>query len=191
MLEDDFTGFCCCMDKYVDISPDGLYARHKDDTGEMMHGVVLSQEPLQPTGRAGYYFEVELVEVRPEEMPDGLTVGVTSTEPSTIQDMPETAEHIPNTWAAGYDGQIWDASTGGLSRVDWDPRTLAPGDIVGVLVTMAEGELLVFHNGVACCPGPRGIPVDASCPLFAVVDLLGSARAVRWRPKAEPPIGRS
>jgi len=182
-------GFHRTDDRYVEISSDGYCARHLDDSGEQMHGVVMSQEPLKLSGKIGYYFEVELVEVRPEEMPDGLTVGVTTTEPTAIQENPDTAEHIPNTWAVGYDGQLWDAKTGGLSRVDWDPRCLVPGDLIGVLVTLAEGELLVFHNGAACCPGPRGIPVDPGCALYAVVDLLGAARAVQWRPKAQPPIG--
>jgi hypothetical protein len=182
-------GFYQSMERYVEISSDGFYARHLDETGEQMHGVVMSQDPLTLSGKIGYYFEVELVEVRQDEMPDGLTVGVTTTEPSAIQENPDTAEHIPNTWAVGYDGQLWDAKTGGLSRVDWDPRCLAAGDLIGVLVTLAEGELLVFHNGAACCPGPRGIPVEPGCALYAVVDLLGAARAVQWRPKAQPPIG--
>jgi len=173
---------------YVFVSEDGLYARHRDDSGEDMHGVVLSAEPLV-AGHAGLYFEVELEEIRPEEMPDGLTVGVTATGPAAAaRAEPATAEHLPHTWTVGYDGQLWDATAGMLCSVDWDPRCLEPGDTVGVLVTRSEGELLVFHNGVACCPGPRGIPVGL-CPLFAVVDLLGSARAVRWRVGVAPPIG--
>merc|ERR1712050_205891 len=108
-------------------------------------------------------------------MGDGLTVGVTMTPPKHIVADPQTVEHIPLTWAVGYDGQMWDAGSGVLSNVEWDPRCLQVGDRVGVLVTNSEGELLVFRNGVACCPGPRGIPVS-DAPLYAVVDLLGHAR---------------
>merc|ERR1712079_413212 len=113
------------------------------------------------------------------------TIGVTATDPSLVHTNPETAERIPQTWCIGYDGQMWDAATSNLSTISWDPRCLKEGDTIGVLVTRLEGELLVFHNGRACCPGPRGIPIGDS-PLFAVVDLLGAARAVRWRAGAEP-----
>lgn len=169
---------------HVKISRDGTLARHSDDFGEEMHGVVLSANPLA-VGDTGVYFEVEVDEVRSESMPDGLTVGVTTTAPSTLNKVPRTAERIANTWVVGYDGQMWDPVTCSLSPVSWDPRTLEVGDVVGVMVTLSEGELLVFHNGVACCPGPRGIPVTAK-PLFAAVDLLGSARAVRWRERSAP-----
>jgi len=177
-----------CGCEYVSVSADGLYARHLDDTGELMHGVVLSSKPLE-CGRAGLYFEVELVEKR-EEAPDGLTVGVTATEPAAIHSLPQTAERIPHTWVVGYDGQMWDPEATMLSQVEWDPRALCEGDVIGVLVTLSEGELLIFRNGVACCPGPRGIPVGSK-PLFAVIDLLGFARAIRWRTSVEPPIGNN
>merc|ERR1711957_590104 len=180
-------GFHEGLGYYVIVSEDGLLARHRDESGEVMHGPVMSKEALV-AGRAGLYFEVELVEVRPEEMPDGLTIGVTATDPSTVQEVPATVEHIPHTWTVGYDGQMWDAESCTLSMIDWDPRSLKQGDVVGVLITLSEGELIVFQNGVACCPGPRGIPA-ATKPLFAVVDLLGAARAVRWRVGALPPIG--
>lgn len=173
-------GFHRGSSQYVHVSNDGLCARHLDDTGEDMHGVVISARPLVAS-RMGLYFEVQLLEARPEEMPDGLTIGVTATTPeAAARCEPATAEHLPHTWTVGYDGQLWDACLGELSSVDWDPRCLRGGDTVGVLVTRSEGELLIFRNGVACCPGPRGIPVGL-CPLYAVVDLLGAARAVRWR----------
>ncbi|CAE8586723.1 unnamed protein product [Polarella glacialis] len=173
------------------VSDDGLMARHSDDTGEEMCGVLAGWEPLV-LGRAGAYFEVVLDELRPGECFDGLTVGVTATDPASLadEDPPGTAEHIPETWAVGYDGQMWDASTGTLCQVGWDPRSLEEGDVIGVLVTAAQGELLVFRNGVACCAGPRAIPV-ASRAIYPVVDLLGAARAVRWVSGAEPPTGES
>lgn len=171
----------------VEFSEGGLVARHRDDTGDLMHGVVFSAASVG-LGRAGLYFELELLETRPEECLDGLTIGVTATHPAAVPLDPPTVEHVPHTWAVGYDGQMWDAQMGVLSAVDWDPRCLVERDIIGVLVTLSEGELLVFHNGMACCPGPRGIPVSSE-PLFAVVDLLGAARAVRWVVGAVAPIG--
>eukprot|EP00439_Symbiodinium_sp_Y106_P073664 s2761_g13.t3 len=166
------------------ISEDGLQARHLDDTGEEMHGVLIGTRPLA-LGRAGAYFEVALEEVRPGESPDGLTVGVTTTAPDDVATAPQTAEHIADTWSVGYDGQMWDCKSASLTQVGWDPRSLAEGDIIGVLVTAREGELIVFRNGTAVCAGPRSIPVDAE--LYAVVDLLGAARAVRWVRDAQPP----
>eukprot|EP00435_Cladocopium_sp_Y103_P028366 s1320_g7.t1 len=159
------------------VSDDGLRARHLDDTGNEMHGVLMGSKPLAPC-RAGAYFEVTLEEVRPGESPDGLTLGVTATSPDGLapDDSPATLEHIPETWSLGYDGQMWDCKSGALTQVDWDPRSLAEGDVVGLLVTASEGELLIFRNGSAVCAGPRGIPVT-SRKLYAVVDLLGAARA--------------
>eukprot|EP00929_Paragymnodinium_shiwhaense_P096502 TRINITY_DN58107_c0_g3_i3.p1 TRINITY_DN58107_c0_g3~~TRINITY_DN58107_c0_g3_i3.p1 ORF type:complete len:1044 (-),score=101.90 TRINITY_DN58107_c0_g3_i3:44-3175(-) len=181
-------GFYQSYGHYVFVAEDGLFARHRDDRGEDMHGVVVSAKPLC-TSNVGLYFEIKVEEVRPENMPDGLTVGVTATSPqSAAKAEPATAEHLPHTWTLGYDGQMWDATTGELTSISWDPRCLVEGDTVGVLVTKAEGEMIVFRNGVPCCPGPRGIPVGL-CPLFAVVDLLGAARAVSWRPNATAPIG--
>ncbi|CAE7029568.1 unnamed protein product [Symbiodinium sp. CCMP2592] len=166
------------------ISEDGLQARHLDDTGEEMHGVLIGTRPLA-LGRAGAYFEVALEEVRPGESPDGLTVGVTTTPPDDVAAVPQTAEHIADTWSVGYDGQMWDCKSASLKQVGWDPRSLAEGDIIGVLITAREGELIVFRNGTAVCAGPRSIPVDAE--LYAVVDLLGAARAVRWVRDAQAP----
>ncbi|CAE7470379.1 unnamed protein product [Symbiodinium sp. CCMP2456] len=166
------------------ISEDGLQARHLDDTGEEMHGVLMGTRPLAH-GRAGAYFEVALEEVRPGESPDGLTVGVTTTAPDDVATAPQTAEHIAETWSVGYDGQMWDCKSASLTQLGWDPRSLVEGDIIGVLVTAREGELIVFRNGTAVCAGPRSIPVDEE--LYAVVDLLGAARAVRWVCDAQPP----
>eukprot|EP00434_Breviolum_minutum_P014872 symbB.v1.2.013111.t1/scaffold921.1/size152096/7 len=167
------------------LSDDGLHARHLDDTGDVllgqhgqdrMHGVLIGIRPL-PHCRAGAYFEVTLEEVRPGESPDGLTLGVTATSPDALpNDSPATLEHIPETWSLGYDGQMWDCESGTLTQVDWDPRSLAEGDVVGLLVTASEGELLIFRNGTAVAAGPRGIPIN-SRELYAVVDLLGAARA--------------
>lgn len=92
------------------------------------------------------------------ESPDGLTVGVTTQMPTQTEAAPPTAEHVPFTWAVGYDGQMWDAATGMLSPVGWDPRSLEAGDVVGVLVTSHEGELIVFRNGKA---GP-GVGFDCA-----------------------------
>lgn len=187
LQKSNLEGFHVGLGDYVYVSSDGLSARHSDDSGEVMHGVVIGAQPLTP-GPAGLYFEVELEEVRSEEMPDGLSLGVTATPPEAVQEIPATAEHVPQTWIVGYDGQMWDALDGTLSQVDWDPRSLQQGDVVGVLVTLSEGELLIFRNGVACCPGPRGIPVR-DCQLYAVVDLLGAARSVKWRRDATMPVG--
>ncbi|CAE7876372.1 unnamed protein product [Symbiodinium necroappetens] len=134
------------------ISEDGLQARHLDDTGEEMHGVLIGTRPLAH-GRAGAYFEVALEEVRPGESPDGLTVGVTTTAPDDVATVPQTAEHIADTWSVGYDGQMWDCKSASLTQVGWDPRSLVEGDIIGVLVTAREGELIVFRNGCRASEG--------------------------------------
>merc|ERR1712060_950370 len=43
--EREHTGFTWSGGKHVHISEDGLVARHLDDTGDVMHGVVLSTLP--------------------------------------------------------------------------------------------------------------------------------------------------
>ena len=40
-------------------------------------------------------------------------------------------------------------------QVDWDPRSLAEGDVVGLLVTASEGELLIFRNGFSAALKPN------------------------------------
>ena len=45
------SGFYQGLNKYVEISSDGYYARHRDDTGEVMHGVVMGEEPLALSGQ--------------------------------------------------------------------------------------------------------------------------------------------
>ena len=46
-------------------------------------------------------------------------------------------------------------SGGTLTQVDWDPRSLAEGDVVGLLVTASEGELLIFRNGFSAALKPN------------------------------------
>lgn len=103
-------------------------------------------------------------EVRPGDSCDGLTLGVTTTAPDDLVESPATCEHIPKTflpwhnalfsslfyeprWSLGYDGQMFDCLCNTLTQVDWDPRSLREGDVVGLLITASEGELIIFRNG--------------------------------------------
>jgi len=179
---------------WVEINDEALIGRARDDSGEEMHGAVFGNAPIKAVSD-GFYYEVMVREVR-DGFPDGLVVGVTTTNPAEVTEIPETVERIQNSWTIGYDGQMWDPAQDAMQTVDWDPSALKIGDRVGVLVTRTHGEMLVFLNGEPQVSGPRGIPVTAADakdgeppkPLYALVDLLGNARAVSFLPGAEPPV---
>lgn len=48
--------------------------------------------------------------------------------------------------------------------MDWDPRSLAEGDVLGLLVTASEGELLIFRNGAWAAKHINIITFDSHRP---------------------------
>ena len=61
------------------------------------------------------------------------------------------------------------------------------GATVGLWLDAAEGVLVVVENGEDTgVEAPFDVPTDA--PLYAIVDLLGTAQAVKLCPGAKPPV---
>lgn len=71
-----------------------------------------------------------------------------------------------------------------MVRISWNPCDLQQGDTVGLLVDL-HGHLWVVLNGQRKVQGPEGVPCGV--PLYAVVDLLGGAKAVTLLPSTIPP----
>eukprot|EP00435_Cladocopium_sp_Y103_P052679 s241_g16.t1 len=86
---------------------DGLSATYTGQTGHEMHGGLVGNYPLAKD-MAGVHFTVELSKIR-KDMMDGLTLGVTTNAPSSLDEMTDTIEGVQACWTVGYDGQMYDA----------------------------------------------------------------------------------
>ncbi|CAJ1372505.1 unnamed protein product, partial [Effrenium voratum] len=179
------TGFASSFhSRFVRISADGLEASYvgtKEEESYELHGGVIGNGPLA-AGPEGKYFELELTRAG-EGHPDGLCVGVTQSRPQELRSPPDTMDGVRSTWIAGYDGLMWDPKEGDMVSTPWNPSSLQNGDAVGVLVR-PEGHFVVLVNGEVVLE--RNAQVPFASPLFAVVDLLGSADAARLRPDQRP-----
>mmetsp|Transcript_41724 Transcript_41724/g.78023 ORF Transcript_41724/g.78023 Transcript_41724/m.78023 type:complete len:473 (-) Transcript_41724:158-1576(-) len=167
----------------VVLSADGLTARHKDASGDELQGVVFSSVPIPvlPTGDA--YFEVEITAVR-EGQDDGLAIGITTTLPKPSDEKVEIAEMVPNSWSLGYDGRAHVHGKSGMIPSGWGSSRLKVGDRVGIFITY-DGVAWVVENDEKMAAIPGEVPTGV--PLYAIVDLLGSALAVSLLPQAKPP----
>eukprot|EP00929_Paragymnodinium_shiwhaense_P037656 TRINITY_DN20020_c0_g1_i4.p1 TRINITY_DN20020_c0_g1~~TRINITY_DN20020_c0_g1_i4.p1 ORF type:complete len:2497 (+),score=567.91 TRINITY_DN20020_c0_g1_i4:1495-8985(+) len=168
--------------EYVELIDDGLVARYvgsKQEGQYVYTGVVFGDGQLESSDE-GKYFEVTILEVTADS-PDGLTLGVTTSNPDVMAEMavpPETIEGLRNTWAAGFYGAFWDGGVGPegeVRPVDWQPNNLVAGDKVGFLVE-PSGYCVVFVNGEAVLAQGARVPYHKK--LYAVVDLLGTCVAV-------------
>jgi len=175
------------LGEQVRISKDGKSAKSEDATGEKMHGVLFSTEPV-PARAAGRYFEVRVDRVR-ENCGDGLCLGITCSEPEDMEgngDKPfEVSEEVPDSWTAGYDGYYRSMHMEEV-RLRWNPSQLNVGDVVGLLISRT-GEFVVVVNGREVARVPDKLPVADSEPTFAVVDLLGRVSGVTMLPFKDPP----
>eukprot|EP00929_Paragymnodinium_shiwhaense_P096985 TRINITY_DN58754_c0_g1_i1.p1 TRINITY_DN58754_c0_g1~~TRINITY_DN58754_c0_g1_i1.p1 ORF type:complete len:832 (-),score=187.85 TRINITY_DN58754_c0_g1_i1:212-2707(-) len=158
---------------HVEVSADGLVAKHRDATGEELFGVVFGSEPLPRLGD-GAYFEVRILETRSGDQMDGLVVGVTTSPPQAIKTMPRVADEVPHSWSLGYDGMAYLDGMGTVD-IDWDPARLQRDDRVGLLVT-PRGDLLVMVNDKLKAHVPANVPPYST--LYGFIDLLGSTSAV-------------
>ncbi|CAL1156486.1 unnamed protein product, partial [Cladocopium goreaui] len=168
--------------KFVTISADGLFAKHAAPFEDDMFGGVLGNTALAKDSMGVSYFEVKIEEAV-TGMPDGLAIGVTSVEPSTLKRVPEILDGLGKAWLVGFDGIMYDAHD--FSEVDWYPSELRIGDCVGCLVTV-EGQLQIFLNGKWRLDGPKN--VDTSRPLYLALDLIGNTEAVSLLPQARCPL---
>lgn len=142
------------------ISADGLFAKHAAPFEDDIFGGVLGNTALAKDSMGMSYFEVKIEEAV-TGMPDGLAIGVTSVEPSTLKRVPEILDGLGKAWLVGFDGIMYDAHD--FSEVDWYPSELRIGDRVGCLVTV-EGQLQIFVNGKWRLDGPKNVDTR-SAPL--------------------------
>ncbi|KAF4700653.1 3-dehydrosphinganine reductase [Perkinsus olseni] len=149
---------------------------------EAMCGVVMTDRPLPYDTSFGYYFEITVLAGAGEstEYSDGLTLGVTTTRPEEVRggsDAPSSCDEIPETWAVGFDGQVWDPILNDWSACNWCGKDLKEGQKVGLLVSKSPvDQLFILVDGAVVAEGPRNIPTGR--PLYGVVDLIGSTNAV-------------
>lgn len=166
----------------VTVSPDGLTARHKEPSGDMLHGVVFGDAPL-PSWHGRLFFEVRIEETCTGHE-DGLTIGVTTELPSASRPPYEVAAEVPSSWSLGYFGAARvDGCTEWLP-IAWNPSLLRVGDRIGLLILPGE-EMQVLQNGHVAVRLSCAVPRDT--PLYAFVDLLGNTSAVSLNPAGAPP----
>lgn len=161
-------------------------AQHTDESGQnWLYGVVFGDGQV-PRYAEGHYFEVRLEARRCVnfDMPDGLTIGVATWMPKASDQPAETADDVPHSWSLGYDGNAHIDGTDGMVATSWQPKDLQKGDVVGLL--LKEHAMCVFVNARLVaevrCNIPQGVP------LYAFVDILGTASSVSIRPGAAPPL---
>ena len=171
--------------------------------------LVFGDGPL-PVGSSGAWCELVVKRVSMGrsigEDIDGLTVGVTLTDPSTLSKFApadglpgsspanptrQVSWRIPKSFLIGFNGQQISDSTAWTTTDGYHPGELVPGDRVGILIPSyggLRGKLLLFVNQKLRCIGPGGIPADTH-QVFLIVDLLGGAEAVSLLPagKTNPP----
>lgn len=138
-----------------------------------MHGGLVGNYPLAKDG--GVHFTVELTKIR-KDMMDGLTLGVTTNAPSALDEMTDTIEGVQACWTVGYDGQMYDAQEDRWTDLAWHGRDLRVGDRVALQIDEA-GQMRIYVNGKFVVDAHAGIPCDR--PLFALVDLIGTADGVK------------
>eukprot|EP00439_Symbiodinium_sp_Y106_P060248 s3364_g8.t2 len=128
---------------------DRLAATYTGQTGLELHGGLVGNHSLQRQATGGFYFAVEVTKVRAEMM-DGLTLGVTTTPPHELSDMPDTIDGVQegsrhkkaDCWTAGYDGQMFDSSCDRWTDLAWHGRDLSVGDQIGLQIT--EVKMLFY-----------------------------------------------
>ncbi|CAK9117335.1 unnamed protein product, partial [Durusdinium trenchii] len=178
------SGFCLKKKgHYVRLSEDALSATYTGQTGHEMHGGLIGNEPLARNATSGVYFSVELTKTR-SEMMDGLTLGVTTNGPKDLDEMTDTIDGVQACWTVGYDGQMYNGKDDRWVDLSWNGRDLHVGDVVTLQVTEA-GQMKIFVNHRFVADGHSRIP--CAKPLYALVDLIGTADGVRLLLDAPPP----
>ncbi|KAF4755063.1 3-dehydrosphinganine reductase [Perkinsus olseni] len=177
--------FSANLSSNLALSPDGMGIEYDCGTAakdEAMCAVVMTDRPLPYDTSFGYYFEITILAGAGEstEYSDGLTLGVTTTRPEEVRggsDAPSSCDEIPETWAVGFDGQVWDPILNDWSACNWCGKDLKEGQKVGLLVSKSPvDQLFILVDGAVVAEGPRNIPTGR--PLYGVVDLIGSTNAV-------------
>ena len=151
-----------------------------------MTGCLITTAPL-PMFNEGVYFEVRVTSASSGN-PDGLTVGITTTQPWQGHPVPNTLDDIPQTWAVGYNGQTWNSAKSEWKQIAWCGKDLAVGQRVGVLVAAPPvSQLFVFVDDVLACRGPARLPACTDHAFYGLIDLLGNCDSVTLLWGAKPP----
>jgi len=166
-------GFCrTLVSKAIGLSPDGRAGTRVP--GAQGSCVLIGDRPLQRDPGGGIAFTL-LVTVVSAPSRDGLfSLGVTTTASQELQALPDVPDQVANSWLAGFDGSTWDGQTWGLC--DWDPSSLASGDMVAVSIS-ASNEMRVSIGGVV--QAQLQVNVLPSAPLYVLVDLSGNVAGVK------------
>merc|ERR1719353_239457 len=160
--------------KNIRVSPDLMKATYTAGCNEL-YGSIIGNGTI-PLVQGGAYFEVRLDAMHPVMQEDGLTVGVTATNPGHLEvDMPQILQGVDSTWLVGFNGKMWDGAIGEMATIDWKPARLKVGSVVGVFIARPSGDMTIYVNGWPRVQGPRGIP---DINLFPALDLLGAVRVV-------------
>eukprot|EP00434_Breviolum_minutum_P005355 symbB.v1.2.004722.t1/scaffold219.1/size262806/2 len=151
------------------------YPGRHDELRHEMHGGLIGNAPLTQSPVGSVHFTVEVTKIRPKMM-DGLTLGIARVGPKDVDEMTDTIDGIQACWTVGYDGQMYDGQEDRWMDLNWHGRDLNVGDKVTVQVTEA-GQMKIFVNQAFMADAHAGIPCDQ--PLYALVDLIGSADGVK------------
>jgi len=169
----------------LELSEDGYTATR---TRGCRQSVAIGTAPLamQELGR---YFEV-VVEDTVAGWVGGLGIGVTASNPVGLKRVPDKAWRVPSTSVVGYWGCVF--LDGTEHRTEWRSDNLRPGSRVGLLVTKASGDIIVFADGEPVVKIEAAIPctgkgVSTEPLLYPVVDVFAATRVVTLLASATPP----
>jgi hypothetical protein len=102
-----------------------------------------------------------------------LAVGVTSTDPTTMEALPEKIWTIPDTVLVGYCGRVR-SSDEAEEDVSWRSEELVENDVIGIMID-GRGMMILSVNNRVVVELELGPPK----PRFLVVDVYGRTVAVR------------
>ena len=176
------------LSQHVEVDAGGSMASYVGVNKDAdMCGCMITNAPL-PLFEEGLYFEVR-VTAATSGNPDGLTVGITTTQPWQGHPIPNTLDDIPHSWAVGYNGQTWNSAKAEWKQIAWCGKDLAVGQRVGVFVAAPPvSQLFVFVDDALACRGPARLPSCLDYPYFGLIDLLGNCESVTLLWGAGPPL---
>jgi hypothetical protein len=132
-------------------------------------GAVFSRTPLAE----GVTASIEVV-ASVDGWNGALAIGVTGTDPATLDVLPEKVWTIPDTVLVGYCGRVR-SSDEAEEDVSWRSEELAEKDVVSVLID-ERGMMVLSVNNRVEVELELGLP---NKPRFLVVDVYGRTTAVR------------
>jgi hypothetical protein len=139
-------------------------------------GVVFSRAPLLE----GVTTFIEVV-ASVDGWNGALAIGVTGTDPATIEHLPEKIWTIPDTVLVGYCGRVR-SSDEAEEDVSWRSEELKENDLIGITLAPRGMMVLSVNKRVEV-----ELELGPSKPRFLVVDVYGRTVAVRLVEESAPP----